>query len=67
MQKINLYIAELMIIFAFIYKNLEKEGIVMKRMICTMLVIVMLLSLCGCGEKSEAEYHTMIVPLSIMR
>lgn len=32
MQKINLYIAELMIIFAFIYKNLEKEGIVMKRM-----------------------------------
>ena len=39
----------------------------MKRMICTMLVIVMLLSLCGCGEKSEAEYHTMIVPLSIMR
>lgn len=39
----------------------------MKRMICTMLVIVMLLPLCGCGEKSEAEYHTMIVPLSIMR
>ena len=32
MQKINLYIAELMIIFAFIYKNLEKEGTVMKRM-----------------------------------
>ena len=26
----------------------------MKRMICTMLVIVMLLPLCGCGEKSEA-------------
>ena len=32
MQKINFYIAELMIIFAFIYKKLEKEGIVMKRM-----------------------------------
>lgn len=32
MQKINLYIAELMIIFAFIYNNLEKEGTVMKRM-----------------------------------
>ena len=32
MQKINLYIAELMIIFAFIYNNLKKEGIVMKRM-----------------------------------
>ena len=32
MQKINSYMAELMIIFAFIYNNLEKEGIVMKRM-----------------------------------
>ena len=31
-KKINLYMAELMIIFAFIYNNLEKEGIVMKRM-----------------------------------
>ena len=31
-RKINLYMAELMIIFAFIYNNLEKEGIVMKRM-----------------------------------
>ena len=31
-RKINLYMAELMIIFAFIYNNLGKEGIVMKRM-----------------------------------
>lgn len=44
MQKINLYIAELMIIFAFIYKNLEKEGIVMKRMMKSKILATALCS-----------------------
>ena len=44
MQEINLYIAELMIIFAFIYKNLEKEGIVMKRMMKSKILATALCS-----------------------
>ena len=44
MQKINLYIAELMIIFALIYKNLEKEGIVMKRMMKSKILATALCS-----------------------
>ena len=44
MQEINLYIAELMIIFAFIYNNLEKEGIVMKRMMKSKILATALCS-----------------------
>lgn len=43
-KKINLYIAELMIIFAFIYNNLEKGGIVMKRMMKSKILATALCS-----------------------